>query len=59
MNIAGKPTLFIRFETFVVKCDFLLIEQLATAYVLRGDLLYRFFNSIKQRKRVVELDDAT
>lgn len=59
MNIEGKNTLFVRFGTHVVKCDFLVCEKLTTTYVLGGDFCDHFVNAIKPRKRVVELDEVT
>lgn len=59
ITLLGTATLFVLFGTYVVKFDLLVCKQLATDYVLGGDFWDRFMNSIRSRKRVLELDDGT
>lgn len=59
LQIVGTVTLFVRFGSYVVNCDFYVIERLSTTYLLGGYFCDWFVESIKARKRVVELDDCT
>lgn len=59
VNIVGTVSLYVRFGSYVVKCDFYVCEHLATSYILGGDFCDRFVNAIRPRKRTVELDDGT
>lgn len=58
LNIVGTKNLLVRFLSYVVKFDFYVCEKLATSYVLGGGFRDKFFNSIRPRKRIVELCDG-
>lgn len=58
LKIVGRTSIFVRFDTYVEKCDFYVFEGLATAYELGGDFCDRFVEAIRPQNLLVELDDG-
>jgi len=59
MIVCGEVELQVRLGQHTAKTKFYVVEKLATDVLLGCDYCDKFVEAIKQRKRVVELEDGT